>query len=499
MRDTFNLRRIPVFRLRMNRLCILLLALIILTSPHSTLAQDPLTTQYISTSGAVSFSYPTGWTLSDLNGMIAMTNNAAVPSVNLFLPGGVAIIVFEPAMLDRILGGTDTQTLADIGPAIVPFLGNDDLAFEILNSQEIRIGNHSAIRLDGRAAVADGLLLVIDHGEGNIAAMAAMTALDEMGQSEETLMAIAASIMIAPTRPAIIRAHSDYIKALAFSPNSALIASASNDHTIRVWDVVSGIEMLTLNHDNWVSAVVFSADGTLIVAGGMQGFGGVVRVWDAAAGEATAELVHSGYVSSVAISPDGTLIAVGCDNEEPVYRWTLDGSWQETAPLSGHTGGIQAVTFSPNGALLASASQDGTVRVWDLASDAELLKLEHPDAVYSVAFSPDGALIASGSANGIVYLWDAVSGESVAELTGHSSLVSAVAFSPDGALIASGSHDKLIRVWAFEDAWQEMVILRGHTDWIKSVVFSPDGTQMGSGSVDGSMILWDVPHATSTR
>ena len=107
-----------------------------------------------------------------------------------------------------------------------------------------------------------------------------------------------------------------------------------------------------------------------------------------------------------------------------------------------------SVAFSPNGQLLASASNDKTVRLWNLATGEQLQKLEgHTKPVFSVAFSPNGQLLASASLDNTVRLWNPVTGEQLQKLKGHTDSAFGVAFSPDSQLLVSGSGDKTVRLW----------------------------------------------------
>ncbi len=196
------------------------------------------------------------------------------------------------------------------------------------------------------------------------------------------------------------------------------------------------------------------------------------------------------YVRTIAFSPDGKMLAAGFLHGA-IKIWEVY-SGVNSLRLEGHLASVNSVVFSPDSQLVASGSRDKTIRVWDSESGLEIQTLEgHYGEVRAVAFSPDGDWLVSGSHDRTVRVWRAVTGRQVQILGHHDHQVTSAAFSPNGRWIASGSLDKTVKLWDVTTG-SEAHIFRGHTKGVQSLAFSPDGKLMASGGQDRAIKIWDV-------
>jgi WD40 repeat protein len=213
---------------------------------------------------------------------------------------------------------------------------------------------------------------------------------------------------------------------------------------------------------------------------------------------------HRGLITAVALAPDGKA-AASASLDGTVKLWDLAGG-QILATLTGHKGPVHAVAFSGDGKTLVSAGADKTVQLWDVSPAKDYVTLAkpkqaltgHTEAVLSVAFSQDNATIASGSADKTVILWDVVKGEKRIALEDHGGPVHAVAFAPDGKTLASTGADGVAYLWTVPDG-KKRHTLKAHSSAVAVVAFSPDGKLLASGGSDrkdnlevGTVRFWDA-------
>lgn len=327
-----------------------------------------------------------------------------------------------------------------------------------------------------------------------------------------------------------LEGHNGAYYGLSFSSDSKLLASASEDGSIKLWNAATGVECLSsLLSNDVVRATAFSPDSKILALGSYYQ---TVRLWDAATGLERYNLKgHRAPIDVVTFSSDGNLLASG-SRDNTIKLWDVSMG-TELCTLRGHDSQITTIVFLPGDKLLASASKDkSAVKLWDvsagieshtrgpfdhygdsviLSSDASLLatrinkiirvwdtntgdELKRPtdhEMASSIAISPDGKMLVSGSFETIT-IWDIASGGEPRKFRGHKGWVSCVIFSPDGKMLASASNDKTIKLWDATIDTRQEVSGNDHQGWVNIITFSPDGKLLASASHDNTVKLWDT-------
>ncbi|MFL9455235.1 MULTISPECIES: WD40 domain-containing protein [Nostocales] len=305
----------------------------------------------------------------------------------------------------------------------------------------------------------------------------------------------------------VLQGHTRRVWSVAFSPNptdsplGGIVASGGDDCTIKLWDITAGKCLKTLHeHTEGVSSVAFHPRGHLLASGSGDG---TIRFWDVAGGQCLKILEgHEGGVSSVAFSPDGSLLATGSE-DRTVRLWNIKEA-RCLKIFQGHVGLVWSVAFSPDSNLLATGCEDRTVRLWDISEGNCIRVLDgHTNRVWSVAFSPIlqngfGSILVSGSKDQTVRLWNVSNGSCLRTIRGYTNWIGWIAFSPNGKLLASANEDRTVRLWNVADG-KCQVVLKGHTHQVWSVAFNPNGKIVASGSEDRTIRLWNVDESRCTH
>ena len=293
---------------------------------------------------------------------------------------------------------------------------------------------------------------------------------------------------VATTRElALLTGHTTAVRSMVFSPDGTVLACASDDRTIKLWNILSKESAATLMLGG--IAMAFSPNGTTLASGSDDN---AVKLWDVATGQNIATFEgHTHAINSMAFSPDGTTLASG-SFDNAVKLWDV-ATGQNIATFEGHTDAINSVAFSPNGTTLASGSHDSLVKLWDITRKRNIATYRHvgrfgwSPSVNSVWFSSDGTILSTALSNGTVMLQNVATGIYMTTLEG---LPDIFAFSPNGTTRASVSDDGTISLWDTETQ-NVSVLARAYMPWVYSIAFSPNGKILAS-SDEGAVRLWDI-------
>lgn len=204
---------------------------------------------------------------------------------------------------------------------------------------------------------------------------------------------------------------------------------------------------------------------------------------------------HDNNVRGIAYMPDGSRIVTASSDGTARIWDTATGA--EVMRLTGHGAAVTAVAVMPDGAHIVTASDDATARVWDAKTGAELLKLEgHTGYIVALAVSNDGSRIITGGYDNTAKIWDAATGKLLNTLKKHRGVIVAAAFSPDGKHIVTASRDRTLRIWDAETGADPEQIdydkNKGVSSTITAIAFSPDGTRIAAGLTDKTARIWDI-------
>jgi WD40 repeat protein len=295
----------------------------------------------------------------------------------------------------------------------------------------------------------------------------------------------------------LLRGHTSNVRSLAFSPDGTLLASGSDDTSVRLWDARTGEAVrVQEDHTRTVQVVTFTPNGRRLFSCGDDS-----RLVGRNPSRAEEMFTFLGgafdQCVALAVSPDGGLLAVGSDRSPYGSRTSplriIDlNTERELPPLFpvDRNRPVWSLAFAPRERTLAIAFNNGDVVLWDFVRNREATRLPHTIAVRAMAFSPDGVTLVTSPATPAL-VWDLPT-RTVRHRFGEiRHAIESLAFVPDNVTLATGCLDSTVRLWDTRTGLE-----KARFDWklgrVHAVAIAPDGMTAAAGGENGDIIIWDV-------
>ncbi|CAG2206880.1 WD repeat-containing protein 88-like [Mytilus edulis] len=304
---------------------------------------------------------------------------------------------------------------------------------------------------------------------------------------------------LAQLRIKVFRGHLDSVRSCKYIDNDQKILSASDDKTIKIWDVETGevLHNYTRCHDSIISQANVNDNGRRFVS---CGWDKKVAVWDIESGNCVWSGKHAGIVTSCNFSHDGKYVVSGSDLDNTVKIWDSNTGDLIHNVDDIHTSTITKCMFAPGDDKIITTSMDKTAKFYDLKTLKVTITVQgHINIISCCDISHDERKFATGSWDKTVNIWDIATGsyrsKGPGQLCGsHDGSVSSCSFSPDGLQLVTGSYDSTVCVWDVDNRVQK-VKLQGHDDWVEDVCFGSDQKTVLSCSKDRTIRIWNVEEA----
>ncbi len=303
-----------------------------------------------------------------------------------------------------------------------------------------------------------------------------------------------------------LKGHSDYVSKVS-ETNTDLIVSISRDQTVKVWNFNSGACLHTLEgHNSWVYCLAVAPDGSRAITASVNS---TMIVWDLISGKNLRNIVDGGgdvtYIAGLILG--GSNYSEKGHKEYPLYaQWLDDGRiisaskdiiiWNDSnytiaKRLDGHPWKIHGFVLSHNKKYLISVAN--SIKIWDLETGKNIISLigHNKEEIYSIAITPNEKYVLTGDKKGIIKIWDLESLFSKDRVTGHTSWAGSISISPDGNLVATGGYDETAVIWDVKTG-KPRHHLKGHSGMGVNIIgFRSNGKELLTSS-SGEMRIWNT-------
>ncbi|KAJ6645347.1 F-box-like/WD repeat-containing protein ebi [Pseudolycoriella hygida] len=284
------------------------------------------------------------------------------------------------------------------------------------------------------------------------------------------------------------------VMSLDWNHNGSLLATGSYDGYVRIWTTNGRLTNAFGNNKGPIFALKWNKRGYYILSAEING----TFIWDAITGQCTQQFsFHSAPAFDVDWHTNRSFAS--CSTDGSIHICEL-GVNKPTKSFQGHRGEVNIVRFDPQGQLLASGSDDKTIKIWSMQQDTCVHDLQaHSNVIYTVKWSPTGPgtrnpnmnrTLASASFDGTIRLWDVERSAYIHTLAKHTNAVYSVAFSPDGKYLASGGCDKYIHIWSTQSG-QLLHSYKGTGD-IFEVCWNSFGNKVAASASNGCIFVFDL-------
>ncbi len=276
--------------------------------------------------------------------------------------------------------------------------------------------------------------------------------------------------------------HTAAVLGVAFAGDPRTVVSGSADKSARVWTVAAARAIAA--SPGRITDLALSADGALLASASEDN---KVKLWNVADGKLQSELPLAGVVpTGVALRADKTSLAAG-GSDGNVYVWPLTPQGPGQVVKIAATAPVRCLRFTPDGTRLAVGGADKRLRVFDPLTGRMLEDIAAPESVAALAAAPDGQTLLAAAANAAVLQPLAL----LRVIAGHQGAVTAAALTADGATAFSGGADKTVRQWNLADG-KQLRSFAGATDAITGLSLAAGGAALAAGSADKNVYVWTL-------